>query len=95
MYSPASSSRRRATVRHPEQRGRVHVVAARVHDAFVSRGVRERTLLQDGKAVDVGTNHDTLTRLRASQDGDRTGVGGATVEFPSEGAQPVRMTWVV
>ena len=73
--------RRRDSLRRTEQYGRVAVVAARMHDAFVRARVREPRLFGDRKRVHVGTDTD-LSRADADlQPADDTGAADAFGHF--------------
>jgi hypothetical protein len=68
----------------PEQRGRVPVMAAGVHDALMARGIRQAGVLGDRQRVHVGAQADARLRGPARQRGDDAMAADARLEGNAE-----------
>ncbi len=86
---PSKSRRLGEMPRRAEQHGRVAVVAAGVHAAFVARAMRELVLLVDVQRVHVGAQADRARTRARAQRADHAGAADAAMDFETEGREPV------
>ena len=73
-----------------EQHGRVAVVAARMHPAFVARGIGHTRALLDVQRIEIRAQADRIAGADcAAEHGNQAGLGEARVHFQTEGAELV------